>query len=133
VQGAEVLILAEDDPGIRVIAEESLSRLGYRVLACADGESALNASIAAGCVDLLVTDLIMPGMNGKELAQRMMSMHRDLRVLYTSGYTADIIGTHGMLGSGIEFLPKPYLPSELARRIREILDAPIADGTETTS
>ena len=75
---------------ITAIAEEFLTRLGYRVLACADGNSALDAAIAAGSIDLLVTDLIMPGgMNGKELANRMIPMHCNLKVLYTSGYTAD--------------------------------------------
>lgn len=121
-RGTETILLAEDDPGIRSIAEESLTRLGYRVLACADGNSALDASIATGSIDLLVTDLIMPGMNGKELAKRMMPRHSNLKVLYTSGYTADIIGRHGMLEPGIDFLPKPYVPAELARRVRESLD-----------
>ena len=121
-KGTETIILAEDDPGIRSIAEEFLTRLGYRVLACSDGNSALDVSIAAGVVDLLVTDLIMPGMNGKELAKRMLTRHNNLKVLYTSGYTADIIGRHGMLEPGVEFLPKPYVPSELARRVRDILD-----------
>jgi len=121
--GSETILLAEDDPGIRAIAEEFLTRLGYRVLACADGNSALDAAIAAGSIDLLVTDLIMPGgMNGKELANRMIPMHCNLKVLYTSGYTADIIGRHGMLEPGVDFLPKPYLPADLARRVRESLD-----------
>lgn len=123
-KGTETVILAEDDPGIRVVAEEYLGRLGYRVLACKDGNSALDASIAAGTIDLLVTDLIMPGMNGKELAKRMLSVHGNLKVLYTSGYTADIIGRHGMLEPGVNFLPKPYIPAELARRVRQTLDNP---------
>ena len=128
-RGSETIILAEDDAGIRAIAEESLSRLGYRILACADGNSALDASIAAGNIDLLVTDLIMPGMNGRELAKRMLRRHSNLKVLYTSGYTADIIGRHGMLESGVDFLPKPYVITELARRIRECLDNANRGGT----
>ena len=124
-RGTETIILAEDDAGIRAIAEESLSRLGYRILACADGNSALDASIAAGNIDLLVTDLIMPGMNGRELAKRMIRRHSNLKVLYTSGYTADIIGRHGMLEPGVDFLPKPYVTTELARRVRECLDSSI--------
>lgn len=123
-RGSETIILAEDDSGIRTIAAETLTLLGYRVLACADGQSALDASIAAGPIDLLVTDLIMPGgMNGRELAERMQARHPALRVLYTSGYTADIIGRHGMLEPGVDFLPKPYIPAELARRIRASLES----------
>lgn len=122
--GTETIILAEDDAGIRAVAEESLSGLGYRILVCQDGRSALDAALAAGTIDLLVTDLIMPDINGKELAKRMSSRLPKLRVLYTSGYTADIIGRHGMLEPGVEFLPKPYVPSELARRIRACLDGP---------
>lgn len=129
-RGTETIILAEDDPEIRAIAEESLSRLGYRILACADGNSALDASIAAGNIDILVTDLIMPGMNGKELAKKMVGRHSNLKVLYTSGYTADIIGRHGMLEPGVDFLPKPYVPNELARRVRECLDS-LAEGNVT--
>ena len=70
-----------------MLAEEHLNRLGYRVLACADGKSALDACIAAGTPDLLVTDLIMPGMNGKELAKRMTAIHKGLKVLYTSAWS----------------------------------------------
>jgi CheY-like chemotaxis protein len=120
--GSETIIIAEDDPEIRDVAEEYLSRLGYRVLTCENGKSALDASIASGAVDLLVTDLIMPGINGKELATRMTTLHKELKVLYTSGYTADIIGRHGMLEPGVEFLPKPYVLSDLGRRVRECID-----------
>jgi CheY-like chemotaxis protein len=68
--------------------------------------------------------LFMPDMNGKELADRMRRRQPQLKVLFTSGYTADIIGRHGMLEPGVEFLPKPYSPVELARRVRQCLDAP---------
>lgn len=120
--GSETIILAEDDHDLRTMVEEYLTSLGYRVLACADGKTALDACIAAGNVELLITDLIMPAMNGKELAQRMTSIHNGLKVLYTSGYTAEIIGKHGMLEPEIEFLPKPYVLADLSRRIRECIE-----------
>jgi PAS domain S-box-containing protein len=122
--GSETLLLAEDDAGIRVVAEEYLTRLGYRVLACPDGTTALDAALAAGGIDLLVTDLIMPDMNGKELVERLRPRLRGLRVLFTSGYTADILGRHGMLEPGVDFLPKPYSLEELAWRVRAALEHP---------
>lgn len=121
--GTETILFAEDNPGIREIAEKTLTYLGYKVISCEDGKSALAAS--ATCpVDLLITDLIMPGMNGKELASEMKKTQSALKVLYSSGYTSDIIGRHGMLEAGVELLPKPYTLSELARRVRELLDSP---------
>jgi CheY-like chemotaxis protein len=77
---------------------------------------------ALGSIDLLLTDLIMPDMNGKELADRMRRRHPDLKVLFTSGYTADIIGRHGMLAADVAFLAKPFSPMELARKVRACLD-----------
>ncbi|MBI4912287.1 MAG: PAS domain S-box protein [Acidobacteria bacterium] len=120
--GSETVLLAEDDGGIRGVAEEYLARLGYRVLACPDGTSALDAALAAGTIDLLVTDLIMPDMNGRELSARLGSRLKNMRVLYTSGYTADLISRHGLLEPGVEFLPKPYNLEELAWRVRGCLD-----------
>ncbi|HLO67428.1 MAG TPA: PAS domain S-box protein [Holophaga sp.] len=120
--GSETLLLVEDDAGIRQVAEEYLTLLGYRVLACADGRSAMDAALAAGTIHLLVTDLIMPGMNGRELAEHLSKRLNRLKVLFTSGYTADIITRHGMLEPGIDFLPKPYSPTDLAWRVRACLD-----------
>ena len=121
--GTETIVFAEDAKCIRDIAERTLTSLGYNVLSCEDGKSALIASATCN-VDLLVTDLIMPGMNGKELAEKMVERQSDLKVLYSSGYTSDIIGRHGMLEAGIELLPKPYSLSDLARKVRELLDRP---------
>ncbi|WP_051309578.1 hybrid sensor histidine kinase/response regulator [Desulfogranum japonicum] len=118
----ESIILAEDDEGIRTVSTEILTDLGYRVIACADGESALDASIASGSVDLLVTDLIMQGMNGKELAARMQAIHKNMKILFFSGYTADILGRHGMLDPDIHFLAKPFTLDQLTRKVREVLD-----------
>jgi PAS domain S-box-containing protein len=125
----ETVLVAEDDQRVSAIVEEYLDRVGYRVLVCANGIEALDAELTLGTIDLLVTDLIMPDMNGKELADRMRLRQPQLKVLFTSGYTADIIGRHGMLEEGVAFLAKPYAPVELARRVRQCLDAgPEAPG-----
>ena len=106
--GTETILFAEDAKSIRDIAERTLTGLGYNVLSCEDGKSALAAS--ANCtVDLLVTDLIMPGMNGKELAQQMIKNQTNLKVLYSSGYTADIIDRHGMLEPVLNCSRNPIL------------------------
>jgi PAS domain S-box-containing protein len=127
VQGrGETILVAEDDKRIRSMVEEYLRRLGYRVVACADGREALDAELTLAGLDLLLTDLIMPDMNGKDLADRMRKRRPRVKVLFTSGYTADIIGRHGMLEAGVAFLPKPYAPADLARRVRECLDGPKA-------
>jgi PAS domain S-box-containing protein len=118
----ETVLVAEDDPRIRTIVDECLQRLGYRVRVCANGAEALDADLAMGTVELLVTDLIMPDMNGRQLAERIQRRRPCVKVLYTSGYTADILGRHGMLDAGVDFLAKPYTPMELARRVRTSLD-----------
>ncbi len=121
--GNETILLAEDDSAIRDIAEANLRSLGYTVIACPDGQSALQAAGTLASLDILVTDLIMPGLNGKELAQALCLTRPGLKVLFVSGYTAEIIGKHGILEEDAHFLPKPYSPGELASRVRSILDA----------
>jgi PAS domain S-box-containing protein len=118
----ETILIAEDDEQIRVIAAQGLSRLGYRVIVCSNGAQAFDAAVAAAPVHLLVTDVVMPDMNGRELSERLLLRQPKMKVLFTSGYTADIIGRHGILDPGTEFLPKPYGPKDLARRVREVLD-----------
>jgi PAS domain S-box-containing protein len=120
--GGETILVAEDDKRISSMIETYLKRLGYRVLVCGNGIEALDAELTLGAVDLLLTDLIMPDMNGKELADRMRRRHPDLKVLFTSGYTADIIGRHGMLAADVAFLAKPFSPADLARKVRACLD-----------
>ncbi len=122
--GGETILIAEDDPQIRAIAANCLSALGYRTVVCATGAQAFDAAIAAAPVHLLFTDVVMPDMNGRELAERLLARQPRMRILFTSGYTADIIGRHGILEPETEFLPKPYGPKDLARRVREVLDAP---------
>jgi two-component system, cell cycle sensor histidine kinase and response regulator CckA len=123
----ETILIAEDDEQIRAIAAQGLARLGYRVIVCSNGAQAFDAAVAAAPVHLLITDVVMPDMNGRELSERLLLRQPKMKVLFTSGYTADIIGRHGILDPGTEFLPKPYGPKDLARRVREVLDGRAPD------
>ena len=120
--GTETILLAEDASGVRAVAQEILSRLGYTVLAASDGRTALQLSAnRVGAIHLLVTDVIMPEMSGRQLADRLQQQRPELKVLFVSGYTDDAIVRHGMLEPGIAFLQKPFTPQTLARRVREVL------------
>ncbi len=121
--GVESIMVVEDDEQVRTLAVRILARQGYRVHAYGNGGDALVAlSRTAQPVDLLLTDVIMPGMNGRDLAERAQQLRPGLRVLFTSGYTDDVIFQHGVLEQCIDFIPKPYSVETLTRRIREILD-----------
>ncbi len=116
-------MLVEDDAVVRGPAQRMLEHLGYRVHACASGPEALaSAAALGGRLDLLVTDVVIPHMNGRELAERLTAAWPGVRVLFASGYPQNVIAQHGMLERGIEFLPKPYSLESLARRVREVLD-----------
>jgi len=122
-RGQETLLLVEDEPLILRMTKRILSELGYTVLAASDGLEALEVlGRHAGDVQLLITDVVMPKMSGRELAARVTALRPDIRVLYSSGYPADAIGDDGVLGDDINFLAKPYLPSKLADTVRELLD-----------
>jgi CheY-like chemotaxis protein len=114
-------LVVEDDPGVREVAARALLASGYRVLTAVTGEEAL-ALAATEPIHLLLTDVVMPGMNGRELAARLLALHTDTRVLYTSGYAEDIIAHHGVLDAGVELLSKPYSIDVLIRRVRRVLD-----------
>lgn len=122
LNGQETVLLTEDEDAVRTVAVAALERRGYRVLAAADGEAALALSRAfAGRIDLLVTDVVMPGMNGRELADRLAQARPDLPVLYVSGYTEDTELVLGLGGEIRSLLPKPFTSLELARRVRASL------------
>jgi CheY-like chemotaxis protein len=122
-QGTETILLAEDEAPVRGLAREVLQMLGYTVLEAASGEEALqHCQQHAGPVHLLVTDVVMPGMSGPELAERLAAMASALKVLYLTGYADDAIAQHGLLESGTALLHKPFTPDALARRVREVLD-----------
>jgi two-component system, cell cycle sensor histidine kinase and response regulator CckA len=122
-QGTETVLLVEDEGTVRSVAREVLQMLGYTVLEAATGEEALQrADQHSGAIHLLVTDIVMPGMSGRELAERLLVEYPALEVLYLSGHTDEAIAHHGVLQAGIELLSKPFTPDALARRVREVLD-----------
>jgi PAS domain S-box-containing protein len=122
-RGAETIILAEDDEQVRNLAEIVLKRHGYQVLAAGSGEALLSRlSSYEEPVHLLLTDVIMPDMNGKELLGRVCELHPDVRVLYMSGYTDNVIAHHGVIDAGIHFIEKPFTVQALAAKVREVLD-----------
>ena len=132
-RGNETILLVEDDASVRAIAVRLLRRQGYKVLAHANGADALAALGAATvtparlvAVHLLVTDVVMPGMNGRALADQARVLLPELKVLFTSGYPEDAVAHHGVIEKGIEFLSKPYTLGGLAKRVREVLDGPLA-------
>jgi two-component system, cell cycle sensor histidine kinase and response regulator CckA len=116
------IVLVEDDPRVRRVADVALTRLGYDVRSFASGADALSglASLCPG-PQLLITDVIMPGMNGRVLAERVAALLPNIRVLFVSGYTEHFIVDRGVLKKGIEFLAKPYSIEQLARRVRDVL------------
>ncbi len=124
VGGNETVLLVEDEPQVRALAERGLRASGYQVLAAADGEEAL--AIAAsfpGPIHAVITDVVMPNMSGRELAERLSPARPEARILFVSGYTEVVISQHGGLGPGAAFLQKPFTPSSLVQRLRELLDA----------
>jgi PAS domain S-box-containing protein len=119
---AETLLLVEDETQVRELEVRMLKQLGYHVLAAANGQEALEVSRAyQGKISLLVTDVVMPNMSGKQVADDLLSRRPALKVLYLSGYTANTIGHHGVLDSSVDFLTKPFTREALARKVREIL------------
>ncbi|HXO86376.1 MAG TPA: PAS domain S-box protein [Gemmatimonadales bacterium] len=122
--GSETILLAEDDAILRPLAKALLVKLGYTVLEAENADAALAAAQAhQGPIHLLVSDVVMPGPSGRELARRLAALRPETRVLFVSGYTDDAIVHHGMLEPGLNFLQKPFTPSVLARKVREVLDA----------
>ncbi len=126
-RGNETLLLVEDDQAVRFVAREILRAHGYTVLDESDGHAALELSARfSGNIELLISDVIMPGMNGKQLAERLLAERPNLRVLYMSGYTDNALGPEGSLAPDVAYLQKPITPDSLARLVREVLDRPAA-------
>ena len=120
--GAETILLAEDEEAIRNLAERSLRGYGYEVLVARDGAEAVALFEVHPEIAIAVLDVVMPRMGGKEALDVMRRLRPDLAALFTSGYSTDRIHASFVLLPGIEFLPKPYGPASLARRVREVLD-----------
>ncbi|CAN5924024.1 hypothetical protein BH11MYX4_BH11MYX4_26960 [soil metagenome] len=122
--GNERILLVEDDAQVRALMRNVLRRAGYDVIDARSPEEALvEDARVAGELPLLVTDVILPKMSGRELAERFLERRPDAKVLYVSGYTEDVIGQHGVLVPGIELLRKPITPELLLRRVRSVLDS----------
>jgi PAS domain S-box-containing protein len=125
MRGTETVLLAEDAGPLRAVARQILKRHGYTVLEAPDGKSALDQATGHdGPIHLLIADVIMPEMSGRQLAERLKERRPELKVLFVSGYTDDAIIRHGTLEPGIAFLQKPLSPESLARKVRVILDSP---------
>jgi CheY-like chemotaxis protein len=125
--GSETILVAEDEEIVRSFEREALTELGYTVLeAHGPGHALELARDHSGVIHLLVTDVVMPELSGRELAERLAKDNPEMRTLYTSGYAAGAIVSHGVLDPGVAFLPKPLSRLTLAQKVREVLDAPIA-------
>jgi two-component system cell cycle sensor histidine kinase/response regulator CckA len=122
LRGSETVLLVEDLESLRTVLQEILESLGYAVLA-ADGADAAIARVRAhsGAIDLLITDVVMPGTGGRELAARLKTDRPDLRVLYMSGYTNDVLGRQGVIDEELHLIGKPFTTDVLARRLRQVL------------
>jgi len=128
--GGESILLVDDEPTLLQMASTTLEQLGYDVVACTTAEDALRVLDASPTgVDLLVTDVVMPRMNGKELAARVRSLHPRVAVLFTSGYGESVVSTRGAQQDGVHFVDKPYRLTQLAAKVREVLDARPASTT----
>jgi len=129
VRGNETILLAEDDYQLRELARSILAGCGYSVLVTKDAKEArLVCEQQASSIHMLLTDVVMPGISGRELAQALLSRNPASKVLYMSGYTENAIVHHGVLDTGTFFLQKPFTPSVLANKVREVLDAQGAPG-----
>jgi two-component system, cell cycle sensor histidine kinase and response regulator CckA len=125
--GVETVLLVEDEEVVREMAVEILQECGYQVLQAKDGPDALElAHQHASEIHLMLTDVVMPRMSGRELAEQLTPLRPDMRVLYMSGYTDDAIVHHGVLDEGTAFIGKPFSMQALARKVRETLDEPLS-------
>ena len=123
LDGSETVLVAEDEEAVRLIIAKALEARGYRVLSARDGSEALELAAGHGGIDLLVTDVVMPDMNGRELSRCLTEARPNLRTLYLSGYTDDAMLHRGVLQEGVAFLQKPFSLGALARKVRDVIEA----------
>ena len=125
LHGSETILVVEDQDEVRTLIRKILEARGYRVLAAANGAAALEtAALHPDPIHLLVTDVVMPGMSGREVSLLLTTTRKAMRTLYLSGYTDESIVRHGVLEVGVEFLQKPFTADGLARKVREVLEGP---------
>jgi PAS domain S-box-containing protein len=133
-RGTETILLVEDEEDVRTLAAEILASKGYDVLLAGDGVEALSVCTKRkGKIDLIITDVVMPKMNGPEMAEKALGLRPGIRVLFMSGYTDGAIGSNGVLSSGTNYLQKPFTPSSLARKVREVLECTAVTIATTTA
>jgi CheY-like chemotaxis protein len=125
-RGTETLLLVEDEEQVRTIVKAILEQQGYDVLAAANGEEALTlAELHGSGIHMLMTDVVMPQMGGRQLAEELTNIRPHLKVLYMSGYTDDAIVRHGLLDASLNFIQKPFDAATVARKVREVLDSEV--------
>ncbi len=123
-RGSETVLFVEDEPSLQKLGTKILERLGYRVLTTSNPMHAIElADNHSGEIDLLLTDVIMPEMNGRDLADTLKAQYPNLKILFLSGYPDNVIAHHGILDKGVNFLQKPLMPETLAMKVREVLDS----------
>jgi CheY-like chemotaxis protein len=123
--GSETILLVEDEDLVRSLAVEILEEFGYAVITAPNGTEGLRiCKEFKGRIDLLISDVVMPQMSGRELAEHISVLRPEIKVLFMSGYTDDAIVRHGILEENMPFIQKPFLPDALARKARELLDMP---------
>ncbi|MFO7986456.1 MAG: response regulator [Desulfatiglandaceae bacterium] len=122
--GEGTILVVEDEVSVLRLTRRVLEKLGYTVLSTQSPDKALNmVREHTEKIHLLITDVVLPEMSGKELAEKITGLRPDIKVLFMSGYTADIIGRHGVLDEGVSFIEKPFSLGRLARRVREAIES----------
>ena len=122
-RGQETILLVEDEPMVRVLARDVLLLQGYQVLEADSARAVQLCQSYDGVIALLLTDVVMPVISGRELAEKLAPLRPQMKVLYMSGYTDNVIVHHGVLKPGIAFLQKPFTPDGLVRKVRAVLDS----------
>jgi CheY-like chemotaxis protein len=123
----EVVLVVEDNDAVRAYSVMSLSELGYVVIEARDAEIALSILDSPRRIDLLLTDVVLPGRSGRELAEEAVKLRPDMRILFTTGYSRNAIMHQGRLDAGVQLLSKPFTFDQLAARVRDVIDLPPAD------